>query len=274
MVGLPWRQGRPQSPWVGRRSRQYPVMALLGRGWGGRGQEGGVPWGLRPAQPFPTPATPSGAWKTVAMVCAAVPPTSLVCVTWAGRPTCPHPHPPRDPLHPAAPGIAAATSTATVASGDLASVMSARVSGLILNSWGWPQGPSPASGFLSLPGLLGPLTQLWVPLPHCLLLTPNGFSASHLFGGASGSPLGACNSSPIWPQLSSSGAAMGGQGSAECSGLLPCPDSTSCLWGLHRLDVGGALRTVPAWQLWQRHRFGWLPALPVQRARGPAPWPL
>lgn len=139
----------------------------------------GAPWGLRACPAFPTPASPSGAWKTVAMACAAAPLTSPACVTWAGHPTCPRPPLPRDPLHPAAPGTVAATSTATAAGGGLASVMSARVSGLVPN----PRGAS--SSFLSLPGLLGPLSQLWVPLPCCLLWTPNSLSATCLFGGAS-----------------------------------------------------------------------------------------
>lgn len=85
--------------------------------------------GSRPAQPFPHAChTPSGAWRTVAMVCAVAPRTSLACVTWAGRQTCPCLRPPQDPRPPAAPGTVAATSTATAASGGLASAMSARVS--------------------------------------------------------------------------------------------------------------------------------------------------
>lgn len=60
------------------------------------------------------------------MVCAVAPRTSLACVTWAGRQTCPCPRPPQDPRPPAAPGTVAATSTATAASGGLASAMSAR----------------------------------------------------------------------------------------------------------------------------------------------------
>lgn len=107
--------------------------------WGGRGVCLG---GSGPYPALPHPATPSGAWRTVATVCAVVPPTSPVCVTWAGRPTCPRPRLPRDPPHPAAPGTVAATSIAIVAGEGLASVMSARVSGLIPNTPGWPQGPS------------------------------------------------------------------------------------------------------------------------------------
>lgn len=70
----------------------------------------------------------SGVWKTVAMVCVAVPQTSLVCVTSVGPLICPHPHLPQDPLPHVALGTVAATFTATAAGGDLASVMSARVS--------------------------------------------------------------------------------------------------------------------------------------------------
>lgn len=62
------------------------------------------------------------------MVCAVAPLTSPACVTWAGHLTCPCPRLPRDPLPPAVPEIVAATSTATAASGGLASAMSARVS--------------------------------------------------------------------------------------------------------------------------------------------------
>lgn len=80
------------------------------------------------------------------MVCAAAPRTSPACATWAGHQTCPRPHLPRVPQHPAAPGIVAAASTATAASGALASATSARVSsprpgpsldpGSLLPSWG------------------------------------------------------------------------------------------------------------------------------------------
>lgn len=66
------------------------------------------------------------AWKTVVTVCAAVPPTSPACVTWAGHLTCPHPHLPLGPLPHVAPETVAATSTATAASGVLVSAMSAR----------------------------------------------------------------------------------------------------------------------------------------------------
>lgn len=58
--------------------------------------------------------------------------------------------------------------------------------------------------------------------------------------------------------------------------LLPPLSLTLCpaCWGLCRLDLGGALRKVPARQLWQRHGLRRLPALPVQWARGPTAWPL
>lgn len=81
-------------------------------------------------QPFPPlpPRGPSGAWKTVAMVCVAVLRTSLVCVTWAGPQTCPHPRLPQDPLPLVALGTVAAAFIATAAGGDPATVMSARVS--------------------------------------------------------------------------------------------------------------------------------------------------
>lgn len=77
-------------------------------------------------------------WKTVAMVCVAVPQTSLVCVTSVGPLICPHPHLPQDPLPHVALGTVAATFTATAAGGDLASVMSARIGrgGNIVNGAG------------------------------------------------------------------------------------------------------------------------------------------
>lgn len=62
------------------------------------------------------------------MVCVAVPRTSLACVTSVGPLICPHPHLPQDPLPHVALETVAATSTATAAGGDLAFVMSARVS--------------------------------------------------------------------------------------------------------------------------------------------------
>lgn len=73
---------------------------------------------------------PSGAWRTVAMVCVAVPRTSLVCVTWVGPQICPHPRLPQDPLPLVALGTVAATFIVTAAGGDLAIAMSARVSHL------------------------------------------------------------------------------------------------------------------------------------------------
>lgn len=66
------------------------------------------------------------AWKTVATVCVAVLRTSLVCVTWAGPQTCPHPRLPQDPLPLVALGTVAAAFIATAAGGDLATVTSAR----------------------------------------------------------------------------------------------------------------------------------------------------
>lgn len=66
------------------------------------------------------------AWKTVAMVCVAVPRTSLVCVTWAGPQICPHPRLPQDPQPLVALGTVAVAFIATAAGGDLATVMSAR----------------------------------------------------------------------------------------------------------------------------------------------------
>lgn len=86
---------------------------------------------LGPPSPSPPPAAPSGAWKTVAMVCVAVPRTSLVCVTWAGPQICPHPRLPQDPQPLVALGTVAVAFIATAAGGDLATVMSARVSHLL-----------------------------------------------------------------------------------------------------------------------------------------------
>lgn len=84
----------------------------------------------QPFSPLP-PHGPSGAWKTVAMVCVAVLRTSLVCVTWVGPQICPHPRLPQDPLPLVALGTVAATFIATAAGGDLATVTSARVSHLL-----------------------------------------------------------------------------------------------------------------------------------------------
>lgn len=85
----------------------------------------------QPFLPIPPPHGPSGAWKTVATVRVAVPRTSLVCVTWVGPQICPHPRLPQDPLPLVALGTVAATFIATAAGGDLATVMSARVSHLL-----------------------------------------------------------------------------------------------------------------------------------------------
>lgn len=116
--------------------------------------EGWMPWGLQACPSFPHPHhTPSGAWRTVATVCAAAPQTSPACVTWAGRRTCRLPRLPPAPPHPAVPGTVAATSTATAASGGPASATSARVSSQLL-----------ASG--TSPGLLSPHPRLQVAPSH------------------------------------------------------------------------------------------------------------
>lgn len=97
------------------------------------------------------------------MVYAVGPLTSPACVTWAGHRTCPHPHLPQDLLPPAAPETVAATSTATAASGGLASAMSARVSCLSPElPWTGLREPPRGSSFF--------FAQLWVFLSHCLLL--------------------------------------------------------------------------------------------------------
>lgn len=162
----------------------------------------------------------------MATVCAAAPLTSPACVTWAGRQTCPRPRPPQDPPRPAAPGTAAATSTATAAGGGLASVMSARVSGHIPT-------PGASSSFLSLPGLLGLLSQLWIPLSHCLLLTPNGFSATPHPGTWLFLP-------SLGPCLPSFEAARWGQAGQLSGPSCPCPDSVSHLLGPPQTGRGGS----------------------------------
>lgn len=126
--------------------------------------------------PTPPPHGPSGAWKTVATVCVAVPRTSLACVTWVGPQICHHPHLPQDPLPHAALETVAATFTVIAAGGDLATVMSARVSHRAASQPAL--GPFPFQGpsvFLSET----PLRLCCEPLPQslllchlCLVLTP------------------------------------------------------------------------------------------------------
>lgn len=112
--------------------------------------EGWMPWGLQACPSFPHPHhAPSGAWRTVATVCAAAPQTSPACVTWAGHQTCPFPRRPPAPLPPAVRGTVAATSTATATSGGPASAMSARVSSQpagLGHLPGAPESPPPAPG--------------------------------------------------------------------------------------------------------------------------------
>lgn len=182
---------------------------------------------------------PSGAWRTVAMVCAVVPPISPACVTWAGHPTCPCPHPPQAPLPPAAPGTVAAASIATAASGALASVTSAKVSGPRPDPLGRALGKPPwDSRFLfSVLASLSP-HPLPVPDPRWVSVPPASLAGPQ---------------SPLWDSLFLPNLGFVHPPLKQPCGVrdqlnqflgpLPRSPLTLCLacWGLHRLDVGGAL---------------------------------
>lgn len=157
------------------------------------------------------------------MVCAAAPPTSPACVTWAGRLTCPHPRPPQDLQLPVAPETVAATSTATAAGRGLASATSARVSCPLSRLPGTHlkraslgvKFPFLCVGFSVPRPALGSPTPLPAPDPRQASVPPISLSGPHL------PLLGLAIAPRSGPWLSSLEAVKWGQELAEPVGQAP-----------------------------------------------------